>query len=98
MAISQKRRPNDGAPNRMMLRRTLFLLSVCGAAAFVVLAARLYQLQIVRHDELESRAIAQQVRETTVIAATMPSLPRLDMSKASMRSGTLGSPSVRWSH
>lgn len=68
MAISQKRRPNDGAPNRMMLRRTLFLLSVCGAAAFVVLAARLYQLQIVRHDELESRAIAQQVRETTVSA------------------------------
>ncbi len=51
-----------------MLRRTLFLLSVCGAAAFVVLAARLYQLQIVRHDELESRAIAQQVRETTVSA------------------------------
>ncbi len=68
MAIFQKRRPNDGAPNRMMLRRTLFLLSVCGAAAFVVLAARLYQLQIVRHDELESRAIAQQVRETTVSA------------------------------
>ena len=68
MAISQNRRPNDGAPNRMMLRRTLFLLSVCGAAAFVVLAARLYQLQIVRHDELESRAIAQQVRETTVSA------------------------------
>lgn len=68
MAISQNRRPNDGAPNRMMLRRTLFLLSVCGAAAFVMLAARLYQLQIVRHDELESRAIAQQVRETTVSA------------------------------
>ena len=68
MAIFQKRRPNDGAPNRMMLRRTLFLLSVCGAAAFVVLAARLYQLQIVRHDERESRAIAQQVRETTVSA------------------------------
>lgn len=68
MAISQNRRPNDGALNRMMLRRTLFLLSVCGAAAFVVLAARLYQLQIVRHDELESRAIAQQVRETTVSA------------------------------
>ena len=68
MAISQSRWPNDGAPNCMMLRRTLFLLSMCGAAAFVVLAARLYQLQIVRHGELESRAIAQQVRETTVSA------------------------------
>lgn len=68
MALSPKGRPRDGAPNRMMLRRTLFLLSVCGAAAFVVLAARLYYLQIVRHDELEARAIAQQVRETTVSA------------------------------
>ena len=44
----------------MMLRRTLFLLSVCGVAAFAVLAARLYYLQIIRHDELEARAIAQQ--------------------------------------
>lgn len=68
MGLTPKGRPRDGAPNRMMLRRTLFLLSVCGAAAFVVLAARLYQLQIVRHDELEARAIAQQVRETTVSA------------------------------
>lgn len=68
MALSPKGLPRDGAPNRMMLRRTLFLLSVCGAAAFVVLAARLYYLQIVRHDELEARAIAQQVRETTVSA------------------------------
>lgn len=68
MALSPKGRPRDGAPNRMMLRRTLFLLSVCGAAAFVVLAARLYYLQIVHHDELEARAIAQQVRETTVSA------------------------------
>ena len=68
MAMSPKGRERSGAPNRMMLRRTLFLLSVCGAVAFVVLAARLYYLQIVRHDELEARAIAQQVRETTVSA------------------------------
>lgn len=69
MAFSSKGRPRDGAPNRMMLRRTLFLLSVCGVAAFAVLALRLYQLQIIRHDELEGAAIAQQVRETTVSAA-----------------------------
>ncbi len=68
MATSHKESPREGAPNRMMLRRTLFLLSVCGVAAFAVLAGRLYQLQIVRHDELEARAIAQQVRETTVSA------------------------------
>ena len=53
----------------MMLRRTLFLLSVCGIAAFLVLGARLYQIQIVQHDEYEAAAIAQQVRETTVSAA-----------------------------
>ena len=53
----------------MMLRRTLFLLSVCGIAAFIVLAAKLYDIQIVHHDEYEAAAIAQQVRETTVSAA-----------------------------
>lgn len=35
----------------------------------MVLAARLYQIQIVQHDEYEAAAIAQQVRETTVSAA-----------------------------
>ena len=62
------RRPGAG-PNRMMLRRTLFLLSVCGIAAFIVLAAKLYDIQIIHHDEYEAAAIAQQVRETTVSAA-----------------------------
>ncbi len=61
-------RPGAG-PNRMMLRRTLFLLSVCGIAAFIVLAIKLYDIQIVHHDEYEAAAIAQQVRETTVSAA-----------------------------
>ena len=65
---SNGRRPGGG-PNRMMLRRTLFLLSVCGIAAFIVLAAKLYDIQIVHHDEYEAAAIAQQVRETTVSAA-----------------------------
>ncbi len=68
MAFSTDRRPRDGAPNRMMLRRTLFLLSVCGVAAFAVLAARLYQLQVVRHEELQAAAEAQQLRETGVSA------------------------------
>ena len=66
MALKPREGARGGAPNSMMLRRTLFLLSVCGVAAFAVLAARLWQLQIVRHDELEAGAIAQQVRETTV--------------------------------
>ena len=53
----------------MMLRRTLFLMSVCGIVAFLALGARLCQIQIFQHDEYEAAAIAQQVRETTVSAA-----------------------------
>lgn len=69
MPRGENGRTPGGGPNRMMLRRTLFLLSVCGIAAFLVLGARLYQIQIVQHDEYEAAAIAQQVRETTVSAA-----------------------------
>ena len=51
-------------PNRTMLRRTLFLMVVCGIAAFAVLAARLYKLQISDHELYEELAISQQLRET----------------------------------
>ena len=69
MPRGENGRAPGGGPNRMMLRRTLFLLSVCGIAAFLVLGARLYLIQIVQHDEYEAAAIAQQGRETTVSAA-----------------------------
>ena len=52
-----------------MLRRTLFLLIVCGIVAFLVLALRLFKVQIIDHDFYETKAIDQQVRETTVTAA-----------------------------
>ena len=52
-----------------MLRRTLFLLIVCGIVAFAVLGLRLFKLQIMDHDFYETAAIEQQVRETTVTAA-----------------------------
>ena len=51
-------------PNRTMLRRTLFLMTVCGILAFCVLAARLYVLQIRDHGKYEELAISQQLRET----------------------------------
>jgi stage V sporulation protein D (sporulation-specific penicillin-binding protein) len=66
---NERGRAPGGGPNRMMLRRTLFLMSVCGIAAFLALGARLCQIQIFQHDEYEAAAIAQQVRETTVSAA-----------------------------
>ena len=43
--------------------RILVLALVFGVAAFSVLALRLWQLQMVRHDELEGKAIEQQTRE-----------------------------------
>ncbi|MBQ1576640.1 MAG: PASTA domain-containing protein [Oscillospiraceae bacterium] len=50
-------------PGIGMLRRTLFLMATCGIAAFAVLIARLYQLQITEHEKYESLAVAQQLRE-----------------------------------
>lgn len=60
---------NAPATNRGFVGRTLFLMAVFGIAVFVVLAARLYKLQIVDHDLYESRAIEQQVRDTTITAS-----------------------------
>ena len=67
-----EKKPNpqvSTTPNTMMLRRTLLLLIVCGIVAFLVLAGRLFQLQILDHDFYETAAISQQVRKTTVTAA-----------------------------
>ncbi len=52
------------APNRAMLRRTLFLAAVCGILLFGVLAARLYVIQIRDHELYEGLAISQQLRTT----------------------------------
>ena len=57
------------SPNRMMLRRALFLMIVCGIVAFIVLAAQLFRLQILRHEELGNAALSQQLRQTAVPAA-----------------------------
>jgi stage V sporulation protein D (sporulation-specific penicillin-binding protein) len=50
------------APNRQMLRRSLFLMAVCGIGAFALLLARLVKLQIIDHDMYEDMAIEQQLR------------------------------------
>lgn len=68
MSENQKNRKGGLHPNRMMLRRTLFLLVVCGIVAFIVLGIRLYKLQIIDHDLYEKEAINQQVRKTVVSA------------------------------
>lgn len=60
---------NSESSNRQILRRTLVLMGVCGILTFVILAVRLYLIQIRDHDTYEGLAVEQQVRETTVTAA-----------------------------
>lgn len=58
----------ETGPTKQMLSRTLVLMGLCGILAFVVLIAQLFQIQIISHETLEQRALAQQVRATTVTA------------------------------
>ena len=68
MAIKRKTKKGPGTPNSTMLRRTLFLMIVCGIVAFMLLALRLFKIQIIDHDMYEAAAVDQQLRETTVSA------------------------------
>ena len=68
MAIKRKQKSGPVSPNTMMLRRTLFLMVVCGIVAFLLLALRLFRIQIIDHDYYEALAVDQQLRETTVSA------------------------------
>ena len=68
MAKNRKTKSGPASPNTMMLRRTLFLMVVCGIVAFLLLAVRLFKIQIIDHDIYEAAAVDQQLRETTVSA------------------------------
>lgn len=67
MAI-KRRNKEAPSPNRIMIRRALFLMIVCGIVAFIVLAVRLFFIQIIHHEEYETAAVQQQLRQTTVPA------------------------------
>ncbi len=49
--------------------RTMFLLVIFGIVAFVPLAWKLYQLQIVQHDTLQTKATKQQTSDSSVTAS-----------------------------
>ena len=68
MAIIRKQKKEPASPNKMMLRRTLVLMIVCGIALFILLGWRLFQIQIIDHDMYEAAAVDQQLRETVVSA------------------------------
>ena len=54
--------------NRVIQTRSAILMVVMGVVMFAVLFAKLYSLQIRRHEELQSRAVSQQTRSTVVSA------------------------------
>ncbi len=66
MAFNKRIDKDCRPPDKSMLSRTLVLMLVCGIAAFSVLGARLFYLQIIKHDEYEAAAIEQQLRETVL--------------------------------
>ncbi len=68
MLFKKRRTDQSASLNRMTLRRTLFMMAVCGIVAFILLGMRLFQLQILDHDMYETAAMEQQLRQTTVSA------------------------------
>lgn len=54
--------------NRQVLRRTMFLMILCGVLAFVPLVFRLFDLMILQHDDYEKKAIRNQTDTTQVYA------------------------------
>ena len=63
MGIKKRRASKKG-----LVARTLFLILVCGFAAFGVLAVRLFDVQIVNHDYFHARALSAQLRHSTINA------------------------------
>ena len=51
-----------------VLRRTTFIMVLCGVLLFIPLIWQLVQLMLVQHDQYESSAISNQTRSTTVTA------------------------------
>ena len=65
------RRKSDAArkANQVIRNRTVVVMVLLGVATFVLLFVKLYNLQIVRHEDLQEKAVAQQTRSTVVTAS-----------------------------
>ena len=55
--------------NRIIQTRSFVLMILTGVVMFVLLFFRLFDLQITRHEELQSKAVNQQTRRTVVTAS-----------------------------
>ena len=65
----RQRRQSGKRANRTVFWRTVVLMGIFGVALFIPLFWKLYQLQIVQHDELQEKAIRQQTSDLTVSAS-----------------------------
>ncbi len=52
--------------NRLVYRRTVLLMVLCGILVFIPLVIQLYNIQIVNHEVLQERAVAQQTRDMKI--------------------------------
>ena len=70
MAEARKRRKSDDVrrANQVIRGRTVWLMAIFGVATFLLLFWKLFDLQILRHEELESKAVSQQTRSSVVNA------------------------------
>lgn len=68
MEDNQKKRRNEHIANRRLFRRTLVLMALFGVVTFGALLAKLWNLQITRHDDLEQQAVEQQTSTLTISA------------------------------
>ena len=65
------RRKSDAArrANQVIRSRTVLVMVLFGVVTFALLFWKLYDLQVVRHDELQARAVNQQTRSAVVTAS-----------------------------
>ena len=68
MAENRRKSENIRRANRVIQTRTFVLMLVLGVAVFLVLALKLYQLQIKQHDYYQSKALDQQTWDQAVTA------------------------------
>ena len=72
MAANQnpnRKNENIRRANRIIQTRSFVLMILMGVVMFVLLFFRLFDLQIVQHEELQSKAVNQQTRRTVVTAS-----------------------------
>ena len=55
--------------NRIIQTRTFVVMLVMGLGVFMLVFAKLFELQILRHEELQNKALDQQTRSTEITAS-----------------------------